>query len=116
MVKQIIEFEVHGDKLKMQTLFTTFAANTVNYIEAHFYNLESNAWTGYDNIFAVWYTDFKQKESEIIDGVTVIPAELLTRPGLLKMNLCASKTEDGVLVARNTSNPVEVLNLARANV
>lgn len=116
MVKQIIEFNVHGDILERETPFTTFAANTVNYIEARFNNLDDIAWTGYDNIFAVWYTDFKQKESEIIDGMTVIPAELLTRPGLLKVNLCANKTENGVLVARNTSYPVDVLNLTRADI
>lgn len=116
MVKQIIEFKVHGDNLERETPFTSFAANTINYIEARFYNLDDRAWTGYDNIYAVWYTDFKQIETEIVDGAAIIPAELLTRPGILKMNLCADKTENGVLVARNTSRPVDVLELTRANI
>lgn len=117
MERQIIEFRVHGDRLERLTPRMVYASNTVHYIEARFHDLESDSsWTGYDDIHAVWYTDFKQTDSEIADETTVIPAEVLTRPGVLKMNLCANKSENGVLIARNTSYPVDVLELTRAKV
>lgn len=114
MEKQIVKFRVIGDRLEMLTPFKVYASNTVNYIEARVYGLEDVAWTGYDSVYAIWYTDFVKKESEIIDGVTIIPAEVLSKPGILRMNLCSDKSENGILVARNTSYPVKVLRLERA--
>lgn len=116
MERQIIEFRVNGDRLEMLTPFNVYASGTVNYIEARVYGLEDVAWTGYDNVYAIWYTDFAKKESEIIDGVTIIPPGVLSRPGKLRMNLCANKSEDGILTARNTSNPVNVLGLKKTRV
>lgn len=115
MEKQIIEFKTNGQQLEMVTPFKTYAANTIRYIEAHFI-FNGDAWSGYSNIYAVWYTDTIQKGSEIIDGVTIIPAEVLARPGVLYMNLCANLTEDNILKARMTSYPVKVLKLTKAKI
>lgn len=115
MNKQIIEFEAPGNqKLKRVSPLRTFACDTVNYIEAHF-NL-SDEWAGYNERYAVWYTERGQKESTIdADGKTVIPREVLTQPGTLKMNLCFNYVENSKLTARDTSYPVEVLKLVRTN-
>lgn len=114
MEKTIIEFMSSGQKLERLQQIRTFASDTVNYIEAQFEL--SDTWSGYDNVYAVWYTDdIHTKSSEIIDGVTIIPAEILSRPGTLMMNLCANKSENGVLVARMTSYPVEALKLRKSH-
>ena len=115
MERQIIDFKADGQQLEMLTPFKSYAANTIRYIEARF-NFYGDAWNGYSNIYAVWYTDTIQKESEIIDGVTIIPAEVLARPGVLCVNLCANLESDGILKARMTSYPVNVLKLKKANI
>ena len=115
MEKQIIEFKTNGQQLEMVTPFKTYAANTIRYIEAHF-NFIGDAWSSYSNIYAVCYTDTIQKGSEIIDGVTIIPAEVLARPGVLSVNLCANLESDGILKARMTSYPVNVLKLTKTNI
>lgn len=115
MDRQIIEFRAQDEYLERMTPLNTYASNIVQYIEAHF-TFEDDAWAGYDNIFAIWHTDFKTKESEIIDGVTIIPAEVLNRSGVLQVNLCANKSEKGILVARMTSRPANVLKLRKAKI
>lgn len=115
MKKQIIEFKADGQQLEMLTPFKAYAANTISYIEARF-TFAGDSWSGYSNIYAVWYTDTIQKGSEIIDGVTIIPAEVLARPGVLSVNLCANLESDGILKARMTSYPVNVMQLKKAEV
>lgn len=115
MDKQTISFKVQDQRVESMQPLPTFASDTINYIEAHF-DLDRR-WDGYDTVYAVWYTDVMHlQKSEIVDGVTVIPQEILTSPGVLRMNLCANKVEDGVLVARMTSYPIDVLILFRARV
>lgn len=116
MEKQTIEFEAPGNQvLKRVSPLRTFASDTINYIEAYF-NL-SDEWAGYNERVAVWYTERVQKGSAIdADGKTVIPQEVLTQPGILKMNLCFNYIENDKLTARNTSYPVEVLKLVHTNV
>ena len=113
MDKQIVTFRANnGQDLWLTSEFKTYAANTINYIEAHF--LLGDHWREYQRIMAVWYTDLCQRSSEIdSNGITIIPAAVLTRPGILKMNLCADTIENDVLTARMTSYPVKALELAR---
>ena len=116
MEKQIIEFKANGQQLEMVTPFKTYAANTIRYIEAHFI-FNGDAWSGYDNVFSVWYTDDEHiKSAEIINGAATVPAEILAKPGTLQMNLCANLERDGVLVARMTSYPVKVMKLKKSEV
>lgn len=115
MEKRTIRLKVNGQNLELMEPLRTFSSDTVNYIRASFI-FSGDAWSGYDNILAIWYTDTRQKESEIIDGETVIPSEVLADPGILCMNLCANKASDGVLVARMTSYPVNVLRLTAAHI
>lgn len=115
MEKDIIKFSVQGEQLERITPLKTYAANTVHYIEAHF-TFNGDAWSGYDTLTAVWFNDFYTKGSEIINGVTIIPAEVLKRSGALKINLCADKCENNILVARMTSRPVIALQQVKTRV
>lgn len=116
MKKAIIEFSASGNqKLERIAPLMTFATGTINYLEAHF-NL-SGAWCGYDERYAVWYSNNSKKESVIgEDGKTIIPQEVLDSPGILKMNLCFIKNGNGATAARLTSCPVDALKLIHANV
>lgn len=117
MEKTIIEFHIKDQQLKMLTPFRCYATDTMRYVEAHFQNIEDKAWTGFDKVYAVWYIDTHHTVgSEIINGVTIVPKEALMQPGKLQMNLCANKSEHGILVARMTSYPVDVMQLTRARV
>lgn len=114
MEKVRIDFKAVGSQdLERISDFKTYATGTINYIESH---IElSSAWDEFETVYAIWWTDFGQKESVIdSDGMTIVPAEMLNRAGTLKMNLCASIVEDGILKARNTTYPVDVLELTRA--
>ena len=113
MERQVINFRAaDGQQLEMLTPFKSFAIDTVNYVQAHFELCEN--WREYSELFAVWYIGNITKASEIdADGTTIIPAEVLARPGILTMNLCANLTEDNILKARLTSYPVDVLKLTR---
>lgn len=111
MTRQIIEFKADGQQLEMLTPFKCYAAKSIRYIEARFSFL-GESWAGYDNIYAVWYKDENSAySSEIVDGITIVPAEVLASPGILTMNLCANLSENNVLIARMTSFPVDVLQL-----
>lgn len=116
MEKTIIEFQIQDQDLKMLTPFQTFSTQKVNYIQAVFHNLEDRYWTGYDNVYAVWFDETSQEATEIVDGKAVIPASMLKRTGTLQMNLCANLVRDRVLKARMTSFPVPVLERTEARV
>lgn len=116
MEKVRIDFKASGfQDLERISEFKTYATDTINYIESH---IElSPAWDEFETVYAVWWTDEEIKHSAIgSDGTTVVPKEMLDRPGILKMNLCASIIENGVVKVRNTSYPVDVLELIKAMV
>ena len=120
MEQRTIKFKVDDQQLEMLTPFQTFGANTVNYIRCEF-DFVPGYWDGFTATYAVWYTGSNPRQedvvaSEIVAGETVIPAEMLKRPGVLQMNLCANYIVDGVLKARMTSYPVNVLKLVKTNV
>ena len=116
MEKTRIDFKANGfQDLERISEFKTYATDTINYIESH---IElSPAWKDFDTVYAVWWTDEGKKESVIDpDGMTVIPEEMLDYPGVLRMNLCASIMENGIVKVRNTSFPVDVLELIKTMV
>lgn len=111
MDKTIINFAAPKDQaLKRLGPLRSFAVGTIDYIEAH---IElSDGWSGYNERYAVWYTDKVIKGSLIdTEGKTVIPNEVLRRPGIVTMNLCFNYVVDGQLEMRITSFPVEALKL-----
>lgn len=117
MERNIIEFKSDTEEqhlIRMGPL-KKYASDTVNYIEARF-NL-SEIWHQFESLAAVWYVDNITKSSMIDEnGATVIPQEVLTAPGILHMNLCASTVRNNVVVARVTSYPIDVLKLIKTKV
>lgn len=112
-----IEFKAdNGQDLIRTTKLKTFASDTVNYIITHFELAEH--WREYERLAAIWYSDERTPYVSYIDadGVTVIPPEALTKPGILYINLCATTAENGILKARLTSYPVEALRLVKTEV
>ena len=98
----------------MLTPLRVFSTEKVNYIEAHFRNLDDSFWTGYDGVYAVWFDEHDKEATEIVDGKTIVPAKMLKQPGILQMNLCANLVRSRILKARMTSYPVEVLKRTKA--
>ena len=116
MNRQIITFSADGEQQLIRTEpLRIFATDTVNYIEAHF-TLDPS-WYEFNQLLAVWFTDREMKSTEIdSNGVAIIPSELLTKPGILHMNLCGNNITDGKMTGRLTSYPVDVLKLIMTNV
>ena len=111
MEKQIITFSANEQTLTKTGGVDCYASNTVAYIEARF-DLGDN-WSGYDSVRAVWFTDFVGGISTVLDsqGVCVVPFEVLTRKGAVKVNLVGSIADGDVLTDRLTTCPVVALTI-----
>lgn len=111
MEKQIITFSANEQTLTKTGGVDCYASNTVAYIEARF-ELGDN-WSGYDSVRAVWFTDFVGGISTVLDsdGVCIVPYEVLTRKGEVKVNLVGSISNGEELTDRLTTCPVVALTI-----
>ena len=111
MEKQIITFSANEQTLTKTGGVDCYASNTVAYIEARF-DLGDN-WSGYDSVRAVWFANFVGGISTVLDsdGVCIVPYEVLTRKGAVKVNLVGSITDGAVLTDRLTTCPVVALTI-----
>ena len=111
MEKQIITFSANEQCLQKTGGVDCYASNTVAYIEAHF-DLGDN-WSGYDSVRAVWFTDFVSGISTVLDslGTCVVPYEVLTRKGEVKVNLVGSISNGEELTDRLTTCPVTAVTV-----
>lgn len=111
MEKQIITFSANEQKLQKTGGIDCYASNTVAYIEARF-DLGEN-WSGYDSVRAVWWNDYNKTVATVLDsdGVCIVPYEVLTRKGAVKVNLVGSIAENDVLTDRLTTCPVVALTI-----
>lgn len=111
MEKQIITFSANEQCLQKTGGVDCYASNTVAYIEARF-DLGDN-WSGYDSVRAVWFTDFVGGISTVLDslGTCIVPYEVLTRKGEVKVNLVGSISNGEELTDRLTTCPVVALTI-----
>ena len=89
-----------------------FASDTVSYIEATF-TLGTN-WQGYDSVRAMWKFG-SDVIATVLDyqGKCIVPWEVLTKRGELKVNLVGSISEDDVLTDRLTTFPILALVISK---
>lgn len=105
MEKQIITFSANEQELIKTSGISNYSSNKVSYIEAHF-DLGTN-WSGYDSVRAIWYNDFNTIATVLNSlGECVVPYEVLTARGKVRVNIVGSISEDDVLTDRITSYPV----------
>jgi len=106
MEKQIITFSANEQCLQKTGGVDCYASNIVSYIEAQF-ELGDN-WSGYDSVRAVWFTDFVGGISTVLNslGTCIVPYEVLTRKGEVKVNLVGSISNGEELTDRLTTCPV----------
>lgn len=117
MNKITIKFKVNRQDLERITPLKNFASDTINYIDAQIELGEMWKDTQFTELYAIWYEEDENGQHDTLidaNGYVVIPAEALTRPGTLKMNLCGNIVEDGKLKYRLTSYSAEVLKLKKA--
>ena len=109
MEKQIITFSATEQKLTKTSGIDFYASNIVQYIEAHF-TLGAN-WSGYDSVRAVWSNDYRKVVATVLDsnGVCVVPYEVLTHKGDVRVNLVGSIADGETLTNRLTTFPVLAL-------
>lgn len=108
MEKQIITFSANEQQLEKTGGLGAYSSNKVSYIEAVF-ALGDN-WSGYDSVRAVWSNDYKTI-STVLDsnGHCLVPHEVLTARGKVRVNLVGSISVGNVLTDRITSYPVVAL-------
>lgn len=108
MEKQIITFSANEQTLTKTGGLGAYSSNKVSYIEAVF-ALGDN-WSGYDSVRAVWFNDYKTI-STVLDsnGHCLVPHEVLTARGKVRVNLVGSISVGNVLTDRITSYPVVAL-------
>lgn len=112
MNSQTLEFTANEQDLINTTGRQIFASDTVSYIEAVF-SLGTN-WTGFDSVRAVWKNG-KYTISTLLDanGSCVVPVEVLTLEGNVRVNLVGSVVEDDELADRLTTFSVIALSVAQ---
>ena len=107
-----ITFQANEQELVKTGGVDVFASDTVSYIEAEF-TLGTN-WQGYDSVRAMW-----KFGSEVIatvldyQGKCIVPWEVLTKRGELKVNLVGSISENDVLTDRLTTFPILALVISK---
>lgn len=118
MERQTIRIrDVSGQHIELAGPLHSYAAGTINYIEAEF--CIAPHWRDCDKLYAAWYVGQRVAFTDIPEsGVAVIPHELLDRPGVLEMNLVAEnydhpEAESRTVTARMTSFPIPVLKLKK---
>ena len=108
MEKFKVTFEANNQQLK--AVGTKHASDTYADIEATF--TLGERWTDMDSVSAVWWNDFT-KIATVLDanGKCIVPHEVLTRRGCVRVNLVGSVMEEGELVTRLTSYSAEAVQV-----
>lgn len=99
-----------ADNQQLKALGTKHASDTYADIEATF--VLGNRWTDMDSVSAVWWNDFT-KVATVLDsqGKCIVPHEVLTRKGCVRVNLVGSIVEGDELVTRLTSYSAEAVQV-----
>ena len=107
-----LTFQADEQNLVKTSGTDVFASDTVSYIEADF-TLGEN-WTGYDSVRAMWKFGSDVYATVLdSDGKCIVPHEVLTKRGELKVNLVGSISENGVLTDRLTTFPILALVISK---
>lgn len=112
MEKTIITFQADEQNLVKTSGVECYASDTVSYIEAQF-TLGTN-WTGFDSVRAMWRFG-STVIAAVLDsnGTCLVPHEVLTKRGELKVNLVGSISENDVLTDRLTTFPILALVISK---
>ena len=107
-----ITFQANQQDLCKTSGVDVFASDTVSYIEAEF-SLGTN-WQGFDSVRAMWKFG-SDVYATVLDsnGKCIVPWEVLTKRGELKVNLVGSIAEDGELTDRLTTFPIVALIISK---
>ena len=116
MDKEIITFSATQQTLIKTGGIDCFAGETVKYVEARF-DLGEN-WSGFDHIDAIWTNDGNFTQiAKTLDpqGVCIVPVEVLSSIGDVRVNLVGVTSEEDVITERLTTYPIFALGV-NANV
>lgn len=103
MNKVSLLFDAQDQTLKVVEV-PRLAQEIVSYVDATF-TLGSN-WEGFDSIRAVW-TDGTNKIATVLnDGYCIVPPEVLSQRGVVKVNLVGSVVKNDVLSERLTTEQI----------
>lgn len=99
-----------ADNQQLKAIGTKHASDTYADIEAEF--VLGNRWTDMDSVSAVWWNDFT-RIATVLDsqGKCIVPHEVLTRKGCVRVNLVGSVMEGDELVTRLTSYSAEAVQV-----
>ena len=108
MEKFKVSFEANNQQLK--SIGTKHASDTYADIEATF--ILGDRWTDMDSVSAVWWNDFT-RVATVLDsqGKCIVPHEVLTRKGCVRVNLVGSIVEGDELITRLTSYSAEAVQV-----
>lgn len=108
MEKFKVSFEANNQQLK--SIGTKHASDTYADIEATF--VLGEKWTDMDSVSAVWWNDFT-RIATVLDsqGKCIVPHEVLTRKGCVRVNLVGSIVEGDELITRLTSYSAEAVQV-----
>lgn len=109
MEKFKVTFTAENQQLK--ACGTKHASDTYADIEATF--MLGERWTDMDSVSAVWWSDFNAGVATVLDseGKCIVPHEVLTRKGCVRVNLVGSVVENDELVTRLTSYSAEAVQV-----
>ena len=98
-----IYFKVSGQSLMKTGGLSTYASDTVEYIQAEF--TLSDEWKEYDSVRAIWQNGDIVAPPSVLDseGKCLVPFEVLTERGRVTVNLVGSSANGIILAKRITS-------------
>ena len=98
-----IYFKVSGQSLMKTGGLSTYASDTVEYIQAEF--TLSDEWKEYDSVRAVWQNGDIVAPPSVLDseGKCIVPFEVLAERGRVTVNLVGSSANGIILTKRITS-------------
>lgn len=99
-----------ADNQQLKAIGTKHASDTYADIEATF--VLGERWVDMDSVSAVWWNDFT-RIATVLDpqGKCIVPHEVLTRKGCVRVNLVGSVMEGDELVTRLTSYSAEAVQV-----
>lgn len=98
-----INFKVSGQSLVKTGGLSTYASDTVEYIQAEF--TLSDEWKEYDSVRAIWQNEDIVAPPSVLDseGKCLVPFEVLAERGRVTVNLVGSSTNGTIVTKRITS-------------
>ena len=85
------------------------AIGTVNYVEAIF-DLD-DTWKSFDAVRAIWATRKDVISVGLINDICIVPSSLLSKQGVLYVNLVGSSIDGDVLTERLTTKQIPALSM-----